>query len=328
MTAAFAALNDRIGQALRAWARRRQGSDPPDVELQSSRIYILPTRAGLIFAVIAFVMLLGAMNYNNNLGFALTFLLVAVGIVSIHHCHHNLALLRLSALGAEPVFAGDAWQFRFSLQNNRRDARWQLRLNWDGEPENVCTDLQGDAQIIVQLPVAAVRRGLHPVPRLRMATCYPLGLFEAWSWLNLEVSGLAYPQPAGESHGEATAGSSHTGLDAAGDDDYAGMRQWRPGDSPRRIAWKALARTGRKLVHEYRGGAGAPVWIDWESEAGTDDELRIARLTRRVLDAHASGIHYGLRIPGTTIPPDHGSEQRHRCLRALALVDAPRATGS
>lgn len=321
MAAGLAALNHRFGQALRAWAKRRQGTDPPDVELQSRRIYILPTRAGLIFALIAFVMMLGAMNYNNNLGFALTFLLAAVGVVSIHHCHHNLAQLRLSALGAEPVFAGDTWQFRFRLQNERPDTRWQIRLNWDGDRREVCADLGGTDQLVLELPLASPRRGLHPVPRVRVATCYPLGLFESWGWLNLDLKGLAYPRPAPRANGLAAGDPARTGLDATGDDDYAGMRQWRPGDSPRRIAWKALARTGQKLVHEYRGGAGAPVWIDWDSEPDGDDERRIARLARRVLDVAASGADFGLRVPGLVVPPDQGLEQRHRCLRALALLN-------
>ena len=167
MAAGLAALNQRFGQALRAWARRRQGIDPPDLALESRRIYILPTRAGVIFAVITFVMLLGAMNYNNNLGFALTFLLAAVGIVSIHHCHHNLAQLRISALGAEPVFAGDCWQFRFALSNARPRPRWQMRVSWDGETGENCADLRADGQVVMELPLAAPRRGGGPPASLR-----------------------------------------------------------------------------------------------------------------------------------------------------------------
>lgn len=321
MTAGLGALNHRLGQALRAWARRRQGIDPPVIELQTRRIYILPTRAGLIFAVIAFVMLLGAMNYNNNLGFALTFLLVAVSIVSIHHCHHNLAQLSLSALGAEPVFAGDSWQFRFRLQNERPEQRWQIRLSWDGNPREYCVDLDGRATAIVELPITAPGRGLHLVPRLRVATCYPLGLFESWSWLNFDLQGLAYPRPAARADGLPAGDAAQAGPNATGDDDYTGMRQWRPGDSPRRIAWKALARTGQKLVHEYRGGNGAPVWIDWDSEPGDDNEARIARLARRVLDAAATGAEFGLRVPTLVVSPEQGPDQRHRCLRALALLN-------
>jgi uncharacterized protein (DUF58 family) len=321
MVAGLAALNDRFGRAVRAWAKRRQGIDPPDVQLQPRRIYILPTRAGLIFGLIAFVMLLGAMNYNNNLGFALTFLLAAIAIVSIHHCHHNLTHLRISAMGAEPVFAGERLRFRFVLHNDRDDMRWQLRLSWDGRKYERCTDLDIAGQRVVDMGLDADRRGLHPVPRLRVATCYPLGLFEAWSWLNLDLNGLAYPRPVTEPQGDLRTDQVKPGLDAAGDDDYFGMRQWRPGDSPRRMAWKAFARTGQKLVQEHRGGSGAPVWIDWDAATAIDTETRIAQLARQILDAHGAGVDFGLRIPGVTIVPDQGPEQRHRCLRALALLE-------
>jgi uncharacterized protein (DUF58 family) len=268
------------------------------------------------------------MNYNNNLGFALTFLLAAVGIVSIHHCHHNLTNLRLSALGAEPVFAGDALRFRFVMQNDRDTDRWQLRLSWDGDRDETWADLPAAAQRMVELTLPAPLRGWHPARRVRVSTRYPFGLFEAWSWLNLDLGGLVYPRPVDRAFGAPRGDPSRTGQDASGDDDYAGMRQWRPGDSPRRIAWKALARTGQRLVHEYRGGAGEPVWIDWESEPAPDVEQRIARLARRVLDATADGADFGLRIPDRTVAPDRGPEQRHRCLRALAVATAGQADGA
>ena len=99
-------VTSAIGTRAREWARKRQGPDPATTHLNSQRIYILPTRAGVIFACIVFTMLLGAMNYNNNMGFALTFLLAGIGVISIHHCHRNLADLYLHYLGGQPA---DAW---------------------------------------------------------------------------------------------------------------------------------------------------------------------------------------------------------------------------
>ena len=106
MTAIGQAVGTRVRRRAERWARTRQGSDPHSVSLHTRRIYILPTRAGIIFAAIVFTMLLGSMNYNNNLGFVLTFLLTGIAVVSIYHCHRNLTELCLHYLGAEPVFAG------------------------------------------------------------------------------------------------------------------------------------------------------------------------------------------------------------------------------
>ncbi|MGI9330276.1 MAG: DUF58 domain-containing protein [Gammaproteobacteria bacterium] len=319
MAAGLANITAGFGRALRSWAQRRQGIDPLEVELHTQRIYILPTRAGMVFAVIILVMLLGAMNYSNNLGFALTFLLAAVAIVSINHCHYNLAGLRVAALGAEPVFVGEKFQFQFALHNARDTTRWQMRLQWDSQGKAQYIDVPGNGQQILALPLTADHRGLQRAPRLKVSTRFPLGLLESWAWLNLELTGLAYPRPAERAFGAAAGSLTHAGANTSGEDDFAGMRQWRPGDSPRRIAWKAFARTGQRLVNEY-SGAGAPVWIDWGSEPDRNTEQRIAKLARRILNAAHSGREFGLRIPGVEVAPAQGPGQCHRCLQALALV--------
>ncbi len=74
----------------RRWIRRRQGPDPAAVNLHRGRIYILPTGLGVAFGVMLFAMLLGSLNYANNLGLALTFLLAALALVAMHACPRNL----------------------------------------------------------------------------------------------------------------------------------------------------------------------------------------------------------------------------------------------
>ena len=130
MNALADSLSSAIGSRAREWARKRQGTDSKSIHLDSRRIYIFPTRAGFIFGLIVFTMLLGSMNYNNNMGFALTFLLAGIGIISIHHCHRNLADLYVHYLGAHPVFAGDFMVFRFALENRGMKSRWQIKLQW------------------------------------------------------------------------------------------------------------------------------------------------------------------------------------------------------
>ena len=71
-------LRARVERRTRAWIRRRQGADTDPVDLGRRRIYILPTRLGVAYAAMLFAMLLGGMNYNNNLGLWLTFLLVSL----------------------------------------------------------------------------------------------------------------------------------------------------------------------------------------------------------------------------------------------------------
>lgn len=321
-----AALTRLTGRA-RRWALRRQGPDPAQLTLDSRRIYILPTSAGLLYAVMLTTMLAGAMNYNNNLGFATTFLLAGLGVVTIYHCHRTLAGLRIHCLGAAPVFAGDAAQVRFSLINDSLETRDEIQLGWDGD-EPGATALAPCERRLVKLTLPTTRRGPLAFPGLRVATTAPLGLLRSWSWIQLGPRVLVYPRPAAPAaapyHEEA--GPAPGASRPRGDDDFAGLRSFQPGDSPRRIAWKAYARTGEMLVREYRGGtAETRVWIDWDAVPAPDTETRISRLTRLVLDHHQQGRVWGLRLPGLRLGPAQGVAHLHRCLSCLATFRLPAA---
>ena len=78
--------------------------------LTQSTIYILPTRAGWAYALTMVVMLLASINYQLNLGYALTFLLAGSGLVSMHLTHGTLRGLTLHLRPPPTVFAGDPLQ--------------------------------------------------------------------------------------------------------------------------------------------------------------------------------------------------------------------------
>ena len=60
---------------------RSDGTAP--LRLAQRRIFILPTRAGLLFAAALLAMLTGAINYNLALGHALVFLLAGLALVGM-----------------------------------------------------------------------------------------------------------------------------------------------------------------------------------------------------------------------------------------------------
>jgi len=315
-------LTNRISARAREWARKRQGFDPASTRLTSNRIYILPTRAGIIFSFIVFTMLLGAMNYNNNMGFALTFLLAGIGVISIYHCHRNLADIWLHYLGGQSVFAGDDMTFRFVLENRSQVSRWQIKVEWE-HGADVCNEVEPETREQIDVRIPSNRRGYAETPRLKLSTRFPLGLLRAWAWINMDYREVVYPAPAARAAATHFGHSGHTtdGYDLGGDDDFSGMRDYRLGDPPKHIAWKALARTGETLVTEYRSGTQDLVWIDWRDFPNLPVEKRLATLTRKLLDTHDAGHRYGLRLPGTEIAPSTGLAHRHDCLRTLALFD-------
>lgn len=318
VTARWTALKRAAGERVVAWSRRRHGPDEGVVVVTRGRVYILPTQLGYGYAALLFAMLLGGLNYGNNLALALTFVLAASGWVTMHQCHRNLAGLRIAPAGTRAPYAGEAAEFAFAL--SAPSARNDLVLRV-GEHPAPAVSVPLDATASSRVLVPTVRRGRVPLGRLRIESTFPLGLFRAWTWIHPELECLVYPRPAARDREgpppETEAGSARDGR-ARGEEDFAGLRAFRSGDPPRRIAWKAWARGGEMVVKQFVGAARAPIMLDIATAPGADLEARIERLARWLVDAEDRGDRYGLRLEATTVPPGAGLAHRNRCLALLA----------
>lgn len=292
------------------------------------RIFILPTRYGYAFAAALVVMLLGAANYNNSLAYVLAFLLGSVALVSMLHTHRNLAGLRLAFAAQRPVFCGANARFHLTLDNRGQPPRHAVLLRWtydDGEdpPHEVAQSfsVKGDEIERHVIEIRAGRRGWKPLGRVIVATRFPFGLFRAWSPLDIETECLVYPHAAGAQPlpRSATESIRESGLTGIGRDDFAGFRDYVPGDSPKLIHWKAAARQEVLPVKLFSGANAGDLMLRWADVDAPRLEARLSQLCRWVLDADAAGSRYGLDIPGTRLAPADGEAHRHACLRALAL---------
>jgi uncharacterized protein (DUF58 family) len=305
------------------WIRRRQGPDRGAVTLRRGRIYILPTGLGLAFGTMLFAMLLGSLNYANNLGLGLTFLLAALGLVAMQACHRNLEALVARAAGSEPPFAGRDAEFRFALANPSRAMRCDLEA---ATTATACAPVSigAGAEATLSIRVPTRRRGSIVLERIEIATRFPYGLFRAWAVLHPGARCLVYPAPARDAPAPppSPAGSGGGTL-RRGEDDFAGLKDYHPGDPPRHIAWKAFARADELLVKEFSGAAMPLPVFDFADAPGADLETRLSVLARWIVDAHASGETFGLRLPDRLIPPQPGDAQRRRCLAAIAEFEAP-----
>ncbi|MGD2140957.1 MAG: DUF58 domain-containing protein [Burkholderiales bacterium] len=319
-TAATLPLRDRVGD----WIFPPKGVERAPVSLSQRRVYILPTKAGMLFALTLALMLVGSINYNLSLGYGLTFLLTGTGIVSILHTWRNLAHLKLRPGKTEPVFAGDVASFSVLADNQGRVARHSVTIRF-GSHEASCFDVGAGSEARVQVRVPAPRRGVFRPGRFRIFTTYPLGLFYAWANVELDLTCLVYPAPESGDVAlpEAQASAGPGNATGRGEEDFAGLRNYRPGDSPRRIAWKSVARNDVFATKLFSGATGTQLWIDFaDMPESLGLEQRLSRMTRWVLDATHANMRYGLRLPGREIEFGSGEAHQTRCLEALALYRA------
>ncbi len=305
------------------WLARRNVPTAGTHLITRKNVYLLPTRAGVTLGLVIFVMLVASVNYQLALGYALCFLVTAVAIVSMLHAWRNLTALVLRPGRSAPVFAGDFAELAVFVANPGRHERFALSLWVSGATDPEDFDAPAECETLVSVAIPAPDRGWLQVPRLRMETRFPIGLWRAWTWWQPAARILVYPRPeaghvplpagvAGEGEGE-TCGSS--------EEDLAALRPWRSGDSVRRIAWKAVARadSGALVVRQFEGGTNSSAEFAWDQLPSTwDTERRLSRLTRWVIDAEIAGIAYSLRLPAVSVGADSGPAHRDRCLELLA----------
>ena len=309
-------------KSLSTWLFQLRAPERGEVVLVQRRIFILPSRAGLVFGAVLLLMLTGSINYGLSLGFVLTFLLTSVGITAMLHTFRNMAGLRIAAGKSAPVFAGETARFALAISNPTTTARYSLALARDkNDPDIVDVPAQSTVTAIATMPTE--KRGRLQPGRLTLYTHFPVGIYRAWSYVNLDTHCLVYPRPAAPGLPLPTvkASSAEGAGQGQGHDDFAGLRQYHPGDSPRHIAWKSAAREQVLLTKQFTGRAAAELWLSLDllpSSMGLEEKL--SRLTRWVLDAHAGGLAYGLKLPNATINLGSGEAHRDRCLEALALL--------
>lgn len=318
MAEARAPLRDRL-----ALLARPRSPEILPVGLDRRRVYVLPTGFGYFYAALVLAMAMGALNYNNNPALLMALLLGATGMASLIFAHLQLSGLRVDAVSADPVFAGESMLVHASL--SARDGRLRRGLRLDGVDATTFAPVLATESIVLELSVDTRSRGWHDVGRLRLSTTQPLGLARAWSWI-WPPPLLVYPAPEAQGpplpdHGRA---GQHARLDPAGDDVHH-LRSYRAGDAPRTIAWKPSARRDTLLVREYEQPVGLEVQLEWDALAPLSHEARIRRLTHWVELGEREGRRYRLTLPDQPpIGPAHGALHRHLCLRALALMPPAR----
>jgi uncharacterized protein (DUF58 family) len=310
-------LSASLRRRFESWIRPRAPEALP-IAIDRRRVYVIPTGFGLFFSVLLAAMGLGALNDNNNPALLLALLLAGAGLASLLVAHLQLSGLRVFAVGAEPVPAGEPLALRVHLRAGDGRERRGLRVDC-GEARTQASLADGAGEAVLELPTK--RRGWLQAPRLRISTRQPLGLAFAWCHAWPQAPLLVYPRPERDAPplpqggGEGVRARPH----ALGEEPHH-LRAYRQGDPRRNIAWKPSARRGALLVREYERREGAEIVLDWHALQGLAAEARISRLARWIDEAERRNRRYRLRLPGQTLGPAQGPPHRHACLRALALL--------
>lgn len=310
-----------IRNKFKAWLGKRI---PPSstIILDQRRIFIFPSRSGVLYLILSMSILVGATNYEKNMLYALVFWLLGLFLVAILHSFANLSGLTITAIKAHPAFAGAHAEFEVELSTTKPRGHEDICLQWPGQ-EAVLTQVSTKSPTRLMITHLSEQRGWLRPGRLLIESVYPLGLLRVWTWVDLDMQTLVYPAPVPTQVQPIAMHIHDQGHERAlgHHEEFYGFRHYQPGDSLRHVMWKFVAKGQPLQTRLHQDYLDLRQWVDWQQFEGMDRENRLARMCWLTLALARSEGFYGLQLPGTTLPPNRGEGHRDSILKALALFE-------
>jgi len=278
--------------------------------------------AGLLFVLGA--MWYAASSQNNTAVYLLFFALTAVFLVSIPHTLINLAGVTVTLESVQPAFVGQEVSLPLEIMNDSRATRHgiELALSGSNSGRKRIDYIPADRAARVTLRFPARQRGEYQVGTLCLTSAYPLGFIRFLKKFASAQTYIVYPKPGGDVRLPSSFVHRRDGrpLTELGEgDDFAGVRDYVPGESQRHIDWRAAARGQPLMTKQFAAEAEGVVYFDFAALHFANVEERLSQLALWVIEAERARRPYGLRLPGTEILPAIGQPHFHQCLRALSL---------
>ena len=289
--------------------------------VRQKRVYILPTKSGLLFCLMLFIMFLVSLNNNNNLGLLLTFLLSSMFLTSMIYTHSNLMGLKILSLVAKPTYAGEELEIICSVFSPKI-ARPLVSLSLPKQ-NRITVRLEEALNQQVKISADNLHRGRYKPNTIIIETEFPFSFFRAWTYLKTDLECLIYPQPLSNSYQDQTldqqSDTQTKNLSKKGSDDFDGLKTYQSGDPLKQIYWKGFSRGVGLHSKTYSGEGTETLLFDFDSLTAEDLEKRLSILTFKVNQANQQGSRFALKLPKQTIGPNQGEAHTKNCLKALAL---------
>ena len=295
----------------------------PDFIVGRRDLYILPTRIGWYYSLILIALFAIAVKFDNQAAFMMLFILIAVGLIAMVYTHNNVIGLGLSAQPGNTVFVGEPAKFKVTVHNLSNKPRKAVWLMSSGVQQLVNVDANQQSSYDLKFPT--LQRGYLICEQATLTSHFPIGVFFCWTrHYDSQQRCLVYPQPLDlvpfPSDGSNNGKQSERANIQLGAEDFAGMKNYQPGDRLRDIHWPSLAKTNKliSVQHELQNNGSANLsWFILPNSMNMEN--RLSQLCYWVINAEQQGLRYQLELPNRTLNYNSGSAHYHACLTELAL---------
>ncbi|WP_435275502.1 DUF58 domain-containing protein [Psychrobium sp. nBUS_13] len=309
-------MKQRLQQRWIHWLKRRMPI-LQEVTLHRRNIFILPSKFGVVFGLLNVLLFVIGINYQNNLVIMLSSFCFSLFVTTMLFCYQNMAGMLIKPVVRLEYIASQLLSIECQVSCDK--GKHGIYFRYKSQPQQLVSLLEQQSSI--SLTVKEKSRGLHRLPRLIVASEYPLGLFRAWANLEFEQDVIVFPKPIASSQslsaieqGDGAYSSKRT----VSGDSFSGLEPYREGESLKRVAWKQLAQGKGVLSKQFEQTLGEPQWLDLDDIDGGDIEMKLSHLAYLVNYYSSLNQPFGVKLGNKKIPVGHGNSHRKNALTLLA----------
>ncbi|MDA8084551.1 MAG: DUF58 domain-containing protein [Nitrospiraceae bacterium] len=286
------------------------------------------TREGKRFLLGTALIAVAAVNTGNNLIYLILSLMLSFLLLSFLFARINLSGLHIDVAIDRMIIAGVMTRARIIVTNgDRLVPRYSVRvLSGVLRKELSFHRIPAKGSAEATADVLFEKRGVHPELIFTAGSSFPFILFYSCKTVRLAKNFLVYPSyyDIDPAHYAAYFRTGEGRARPAGNgSDIFQLRDYRDGDDPKRIHWKATAKRSVLMTREYAEQDGSMVTIVLDNTApdlSGDFEKAVSLTASLARFFTGRGDLVRVVSGGSMVPFGHGQEHLQRILDMLAVI--------
>lgn len=302
---------------------------------KSQRVYIIPTKNGLIFLANSVLIITIGLIYSNNLSLTIGFTCLILFLLMAVITNNNLSGFDINQMVVNPTFSGQDISGQISITNHSKNEKLAIQIemkNSQGQLLHSSLDkISNEKNQKQSILIAPKKRGFYQFNKIRLFTTFPLGFFYAWKPIReYKILFHIWPEKKGflprpiQKNNERQKKIQNIGQD------YKGHIKYQLGLRTKRIDWKLYSRTKNLMVKDF----STPKEIHRHyhfpynlssyntSEDNLDkSEIVLSQICQWLHESFSEKEKWDLSVHGQYYANNQNKEDLIECLNQLAIAE-------
>lgn len=297
------------------------------MKLKENKIYILPTKEGILTILVTFIGFIISLSFANPLAISCSLFLLTTLLLSAFLTHQQLLQFDHILTPSEIVgYQKTPLLINFRLQSKWRNSASEMLSLSIPQTSSRCTfsvDKNETKNLTMSLNKEEV--GISTISHIVLSSTFPFAIFKAWIIYPCNCQCYIAPSPIGKMPLPLSETGHHSEqftkhLIQNGDELYHEHRPYRQGDSWRRVDWIRHNNSNILLTKSYNNFRDESYNLSHQNliDIGLNSAESFHQLASWIDECYKKNLRFSLQLMNTTLESASGYAQWKKSLKLLA----------